>query len=412
MLRSLYSGISGLQAHQQMLDVTGNNIANVNTVGFKASAVQFEDTLSQLMTGATAPGANQGGSNPAQIGLGVKVAAISTNFTQGSAESTGKPTDLMLNGDGFFVLNNGQGSVYTRAGDFDFDSNGTLVAPNGYPVQGWTADANGNIDQNGALGNIVLPKNTVVGAKDTTTTSFTGNLPSDAAAGTMVSRDVTVYDASGNPSTMTLTFQAAGVDTTGGATDGDTVWNVYEGDQAAVTGGTATGLGALAFKNGVQDTANETPLGNTAAGIALGTDALTGYATISSLAFDQQDGHAAGTLTSYTIGSDGVVSGSYSNGVIQPIARIALATFTNPGGLQKNGDSTYSATGNSGTQVNGGAGDPGFGGLSAGYLEASNVDLSQEFTNLIVAQRGFQANARIITTSDSVLQELVNLKTQ
>jgi flagellar hook protein FlgE len=389
MLRSLYSGISGLQAHQTMLDVTGNNIANVNTVGFKSSAVEFEDTLSQLVSGATAPNSRVGGTNPAQVGLGVKVAGITTNFTQGSAESTGKPTDLMINGDGFFVVNVGGANQYTRAGDFDFDPNGQLVSPSGALVQGWTADAAGNINTGGPTGNIVLPSNSVAAAAATTSAEFSGNLPSNAAAGTTVDRDLDVYDAGGQKSTISLTFTS----------DGAGNW--------AVSDGTGS-IGTLTFDNGVLSSAGTLTTG----GISLDVSKLTGYSDLSTLALDGQDGHSAGTLTGYSIGNDGTISGSYSNGVIQPIARIAIANFTNPGGLQKAGGSMYEASPDSGAMTLGTAGDPGFGSLSGGYLEASNVDLSQEFTNLIVAQRGFQANARIITTSDSVLQELVDLKRQ
>ena len=389
MLRSLYSGISGLQAHQTMLDVTGNNIANVNTVGFKSSAVEFEDTLSQLVSGATAANSRAGGTNPAQIGLGVKVAGISTNFTQGSAESTGKPTDLMINGDGFFVVNVGGTNEYTRAGDFDFDPNGQLVSLSGGLVQGWTADAAGNINTGGAVGNIVLPTNSVAAAAPTTKAQFSGNLPSNAAAGTTVDRDLDVYDKAGQKSTLSLTFTS----------DGAGNWAVSDA---------AGALGTLSFTNGVLSSAPTL----TAGGVTLDLSKLTGYSDLSTLALDGQDGHGAGTLTGYSIGQDGTISGSYSNGIIQPIARIAIANFTNPAGLEKAGGSFYTQSPDSGAMTLGSAGDPGIGSLSGGYLEASNVDLSQEFTNLIVAQRGFQANARIITTSDSVLEELVDLKRQ
>ncbi|TAM68385.1 MAG: flagellar hook protein FlgE [Microbacteriaceae bacterium] len=390
MLRSLYSGISGLRAHQTMLDVTGNNIANVNTAGFKSSSVQFEDTLSQLLSGATAPGA-VGGTNPAQIGLGVRTAAISTNFTQGSAQATGKPTDLMINGDGFFNVKVGGQNLYTRAGDFNFDSTGTLVSAGGGFVQGWTADGTGAINTNGALGNIKLPVNSVVPAAATTKASFAGNLPGDAAAGTTLTRDVPVYDASGTKSTLSVTLTA----------DGTGTWTVNDG---------ASNIGTLSFSNGLL-TSMPTSL-TTGTGIPLDFSTVSGYSTLSTIALESEDGHASGTLQSYSIGNDGTISGSYSNGVIQAIARIAVTTFTNPGGLEKQGGSSYAATSNSGTPITGSAGSPGIGSLTGGYLEASNVDLSQEFTDLIVAQRGFQANARIITTSDSILQELVDLKRQ
>ncbi len=156
MLRSLYSGISGLRSHQTMLDVTGNNIANVNTTGFKASSVQFQDTLSQMTQGAGGPQAQAGGTNPAQVGLGVQVAGISTNFTQGSSQATGKATDMMISGDGFFVTSKGGEQLYTRAGAFELDSTGRLVSPDGAILQGWMADADGNMPVGGPIGAIDL----------------------------------------------------------------------------------------------------------------------------------------------------------------------------------------------------------------------------------------------------------------
>lgn len=389
MLRSLYSGISGLRSHQTMLDVTGNNIANVNTTAFKGSAVQFQDTLSQLTQGAGGPQAQTGGTNPSQIGLGVQVAGISTNFTQGSAQATGRATDMMIAGDGFFVTSMGGEVRYTRAGAFDLDADGRLVAPDGALVQGWNA-VNGQIPVGGGVGNITLPLKGVSPASATTAATIGGNLPSDATVGTELERDVPVYDANGNPRTLVMTFTrtAAG-------------WDV-EGDDGA--GGTSTG--ALTFTNGVLTTNTLTTVG----GIALDLTGVTGYATLSTIAIQGQNGREAGTLESFTLSKDGTLIGLFSNGEKQPIARVALATFANPGGLEKTGSSGYRATVNSGAAAFGVPGGDGLGVLVGGQLEMSNVDLSQEFTNLIVAQRGFQANARIITTSDEVLQELTNLK--
>jgi len=281
MLRSLFAGISGLRNHQTMLDVTGNNIANANTVGFKASTTVFSDTLSQMLTAASGSGADRGGTNPIQIGLGVQLAATSTNFGQGAAQTTGRLTDLMISGDGFFVLHDGAQSIYTRAGSFTFDETGTLVAPNGMRVQGYALDANG--------------------------------------------------------------------DPTGGLID-----------------------------------------------ISLDTAAL---------------GLPAGVeLTSYSIGPDGKVRGVFSDDVQRDICQLAIADFDNPMGLDKVGDTMFRESANSGAVQLGVAGEGQRGELMSGALEMSNVDLSAEFTNLILAQRGFQANARVITTSDQVLEELVNIK--
>jgi flagellar hook protein FlgE len=389
MLRSLFAGISGLRAHQQMMDITGNNIANVNTTGFKVSATQFQDTLSQMVQGAGGAQPDAGGTNPAQVGLGVRVAGISTNFSQGAAQSTGKASDMMISGDGFFVTRLGNETLFTRAGAFDFDSEGRLVSPDGSLVQGWTA-VNGAIQTGGAVGDITLPRQAIAPAKPTANSVLGGNLPADAIpADPPIVRDVSVYDAQGAARTLTLSFSrtAAGWDVTADDGSGPLTANLV------ASGNTFTGGAGFAV-----------------GGIAIDLTALTGYAGVTTVAINSQDGRTAGTLESYTLSKDGTLIGSFSNGAKESIARIALANFVNPGGLEKAGSSGYRATINSGTAEYGTPGAAGLGSLVGGALEMSNVDLSQEFTNLIVAQRGFQANARVITTSDEVLQELTNLK--
>jgi flagellar hook protein FlgE len=281
MLRSLFAGISGLRVNQTMLDVTGNNIANSNTTGFKGSTTVFQDTLSQMLTGASGANADRGGTNPVQVGLGVQLAATANNFNQGSAQTTGRVTDLMLQGDGLFVTRRGNEQLYTRAGAFTFDEASTLVTPTGARVQGYLLDAAG------------LP---------------TGGLV-----------DVTLdYSTFGLP---------AGVE-----------------------------------------------------------------------------------MTSFNIGSDGKLRGIFSDGSQLELAQLAVADFSNPMGLEKVGETSYRESANSGPVQLGTPGQGRRGTLLGGALEMSNVDLAAEFTNLIIAQRGFQANSRVITTSDQVLEELVNLK--
>ena len=390
MLRSLFSGISGLRAHQTMLDVTGNNIANVNTTGFKASQTQFQDTLSQVLTNAGAAQDGVGGTNPAQVGLGVRVAGITTNFQQGAAQLTNRSTDMMISGDGFFVVRKGNEQFYTRAGAFDFDATGQLVTPDGALVRGWAADANGAIDTNGALVDLRLPIATLMGAAATTGATFEGNLPSEVAVGTVLNRDVDVYSADGTVSSLALAFTrtAAGwtVNGANGAATG-TVNMTFNADGTQASGGTLT-----------------------VGGITVDLSAITGFAGLNTVEASTQNGRAAGTLQSFTINADGTLLGSFSNGLKQPLGRVALSTFTNPAGLEKAGGSLYRTTVNSGEAQVGAAGTGGRGDLTGGALEMSNVDLSAEFTNLIIAQRGFQANSRVITTSDELLQELVNLK--
>src|SRR5690242_5300253 len=208
MLRSLFSGISGLRAHQQMMDVTGNNIANVNSVGFKASQTVFEDTLSQMMRAAGAPQTStegtQGGTNPAQVGLGVRLAAITTNFVQGSAQTTGRPTDLMISGDGFFIVKSVNEQQFTRDGAFNFDADGRLVTSTGAAVQGWAA-VNGVVNTNGLLGDIRLPMGTLIAPKATSAMGISGNLPADLPPQT-IKRSIKTYDTQGNAVTLTANF--------------------------------------------------------------------------------------------------------------------------------------------------------------------------------------------------------------
>ncbi|MFP5359147.1 MAG: flagellar hook protein FlgE [Actinomycetes bacterium] len=400
MLRSLFSGISGLRAHQTMLDVTGNNIANVNTAGFKSSQVQFQDTLSQVLANAGAPQDGGGGTNPAQVGLGVKVAGIATNFQQGAAQLTNRSTDMMISGDGFFVVNKGGEQLYARAGAFSFDALGQLVTPDGALVQGWAADAAGGIDLNAPLTDLRLPISTLMGARATSEAGFEGNLPADAAVGTILNRQVGVYDGAGQARDLTLQF-----------TKTATGWDIA----GAIAGTTSTQTGSITFTTDGQIDTLTLPAfpADAAAGtgvITVDLSTLTGYAGLETVAAEGQDGQAAGSLQSFAINTDGTLIGTFSNGLKQAIGRVALANFTNPSGLEKSGSSLYRPTVNSGDPQVGVAGTGGRGVLSGGSLEMSNVDLSAEFTNLIVAQRGFQANSRVITTSDELLQELVNLK--
>ncbi|MCB2411368.1 flagellar hook protein FlgE [Demequina sp. TTPB684] len=402
MLRSLFSGISGLRAHQTMLDVTGNNIANVNTAGFKSSQVQFQDTLSQVINNAGAAQPGVGGTNPAQVGLGVKVAGVTTNFQQGASQLTNRQTDMMISGDGFFVVNKGGEQLYSRAGAFSFDALGQLVTPDGGLVQGWAADGAGNINLNSPLTTLRLPVSTLMGAEATQGSVFEGNLPYDAAVGTTLNRQVDVFDGSGAPHTLNMAFTRT-------ANPGE--WTIA----GAVAGTTSTQTGTVTFNtDGTLNTLTFNPL---PADAAVGTQAitidmatLTGFSGLETIAAASQDGRAAGGLQSFAINSDGTLLGSFSNGLKQAIGRVALGNFGNPSGLEKSGSSLYRPTVNSGDAQVGAAGSGGRGMLSGGSLEMSNVDLSAEFTNLIVAQRGFQANSRVITTSDEVLQELVNLK--
>ncbi|GIG27656.1 flagellar hook protein FlgE [Cellulomonas marina] len=393
MLRSLFSGISGLRAHQTMLDVTGNNIANVNTTGFKSSQTAFQDTLSQMVKSGAAAQDGIGGSNPAQVGLGVKLAGISTSFTQGSSQLTGKSTDMMIQGDGFFVVSKGGTDFFTRAGNFDFDSTGQMVLPGeGAKVQGWMA-VNGVVDTNAPLSDLKVPVGTLMQAKATQNAALAGNLPADATVGTLIERTTKAYDTEGNERTLTLGFTrtAAG-------------WDLVASDGTATSPTTS-----LAFTDGELTTTAPITLGSTTP-VTVAVTGLTSFAGVTSVAVASQDGYDAGELQAFSLGADGTITGTFSNSLKQVIGRMAMSSFTNPGGLEKAGGSLFATTANSGAAQIGTAGTGGRGTLTGGALEMSNVDLSSEFTSLIVAQRGFQANSRVITTSDDVLQELINLK--
>jgi flagellar hook protein FlgE len=285
MMRSMFAGVSGMKSHQMMMDVIGDNIANINSSGFKASRVVFQDTLSQLVKDGTAAGATVGALNPSQVGLGVKLNAIDSVITQGAIQSTGRPSDLAIQGNGYFPLQLSDGSsAYTRSGSFSLDAGSHLVDPAGGILKGWVADEEGAVD------------------------------------------------ATGEPALLT-----------------------------------------------VPDTSDGTEEGS--------------------------------KLRSFSIGGDGTVNAVYANGDAKVVGKVALATFENPAGLIKAGDGRLRPGSASGAPVLGEPGGPaGAGTLAAGSLEMSNVDLAQEFTNMMIAQRGFQANSKIITTSDELLQELVNLK--
>jgi flagellar hook protein FlgE len=401
MLRSMFSAISGLRAHQTKMDVVGNNIANVNTVGYKSQTTVFEDTLSQLLRNGSAPQNGTAGSNPAQVGLGVKLSGISTNWTQGSTQNTGRSTDFMISGDGFFMTKAGSENLYTRAGSFDFDGVGNLVTPDGGILQGWLADpATGQINNNGPVTNMAIPYGQVLAPVATTKGAAAGNLSADAAVGDSVETQINMYDELGNAHQVSYVFTKTAANT----------W-----DFDILDGGTSL----LASPESLDFA--------TSSGLTPDPDSVTATAAWGSVDIDLTKvtqyggkasvtpttpvgaGSALGTLESFALSNDGTITGVYSNGLRKPIGQLALATFANPSGLTKAGNSAYRVGDNSGNALVGTAGTGGRGTLTAGALEMSNVDLSEEFTGLIVAQRGFQANSKVITTSDEILQTLVNM---
>ena len=408
MLRSLYSGISGLHAHQQMMDVTGNNIANVNTVGYKASTVQFQDTLSQMIGAAGAPQNGQGGTNPSQVGLGVRNAGELSNWAQGSQETTGRSGDMMIQGDGFFITRSGSEMLYTRAGQFSFDANGLLVTASGEPVQGWTA-TNGVVNAAAKPDDIRMPLGSTIPPKATDKITLKGNLSSDVADGTSTTIPVKVYDSLGATSTAVVKLTK-----NGSSYDVFFPWDETAGTPALATGNIPfTGGRPDMNSDGVADTGPVTiSQTNGAYTYSVDLSDVTMYSGLSDARVFDANGQAAGALTSlsYTVNDTGQIIGVYSNGLKEVLGQVAMATFKNVNGLEKTGNSQYRSTVNSGYAQVGQPGSAGMGSVINGALEMSNVDLAQEFTNLVVAQRGFQANSRIITTSDELLQELVSMK--
>jgi flagellar hook protein FlgE len=541
MMRSLYAAVSGLKSNQTYMDVIGNNIANVNTTGYKTSNVTFQDMLSQTLQGASSPSGNRGGTNPMQVGLGVGVASISTNFADGSTQSTGIQTNLAISGQGFFIVGDGQNQMYTRSGDFTADKLGNFVNSAGYNVMGWPANASGVVDTTQPISALQIPVGATMPAKVSTAITLSGNLnasatPLDpttvksdadaavakatdlsnkiaaitpalpttnaamiavadaasaastaqakaallvsaapgaaaaaaaavaldaakaavtaanaavaaiaadpaakadaattaaatalvtAASATVSSSDsaqpvsLDVYDQQGNKYTLTgtivktednsWTFTPAS--TIIGGTDGKTT-------VATVTGGSST----IKFNaDGTFDTSTVfnaltiDPTGGPYAGAGAFTvqpngSTLTQNGSDSTAKISDTDGYPAGTLNGQTLSSTGQIVGSFSNGLTQVIGQVALAVFNNPDGLLSAGGSLYTKTTNSGDPQIGTAGTGGRGTFTPGSLEMSNVDLAQQFTNMIVAQRAFQANSKIITTDDDMLNDLVNLK--
>ncbi len=422
MMRSMFSAISGLRAHQTWMDVIGNNIANVNTTGFKVGRVRFTDILSQLVRGASGPTEQRGGINPLQIGLGAVVGAVDTIHTQGALQLTGKPSDLAIQGDGFFVVSDGSQTLYTRDGAFDIGADLRLVNPStGFYVLGWQADANGNVDPAGAVGPITIPIGQQLDAVPTTQVTVQGNLDANqdtAATPPHYVTKVSVVDSQGKRHEFYILFQKTGANEWSYTMqENDPRTSTNEDDPEFQLGGTTSGT--LQFDvDGNLDVASSSIGAIDLDATAGGADTVTltpDFTRLTQLAAPSTanaaaNGAPAGALTTFTVSQSGEVLGIYSNGVTKVIGQIALALFTNPGGLMKVGGNAYLPTVNSGEPIIGAPDTGGRGKIASGYLEMSNVDLAQEFTNMIMAQRGFQANSRVITTSDEVLQELVNLR--
>ncbi|MGL4561989.1 MAG: flagellar hook protein FlgE [Brevinema sp.] len=456
MLRSLYSGVSGLQNHQTRMDVIGNNVSNVNTTGFKKGRVTFQDIISQTMSGAAKPNDIRGGVNAKQVGLGMSVAAIENIMTQGSLQTTGKNTDLAITGEGFFVVEDGDQLFHTRNGNFVLDADGTLVNSNGLRVQGWMSELYPTgeymIDTSAPINDLKIEPGQKVEAKETTTVKFRSNLNANASilgldaseAERIVAThgtSIDVYDPYGNNWRLSSNFERTALNqwtASFSMTDenGTNIDNLRvnigtqkldtnntlnlsfntNGTLAAATEGTGEAgetdadgaITALISYDHPDGTTRSFTLELGEAGSVKNT--ITQFASRFTTEAYQQDGNNMGYMESFNIDDNGIITGIMDNGVRRPLGQIAMSTFTNPMGLEKVGNSLYVQSNNSGIASVGEAGMMGRGNFMVGALEMSNVDLSESFTDMIVTERGFQSNSRVITTSDNMLQELLNLK--
>ena len=417
MMRSMNSAVSALRNHQLRMDVIGNNIANVNTIGYKSSRVTFKDSLSQMLRGASGPDASRGGTNPQQVGLGMDLSSVDTLFTTGVPDRTDRGLDVMVNGEGFFMVSadgTDNGMYYTRAGNFDIDEDGNLVNADGLRVLGYKVDENGNVGNE--VGGIIVPLADSIPPIATKNVIMEGNLDARAVLTTSTTpptierqTEITVNDSLGTSHKIRLEFTKTAANT----------WNVTPtpittppspaGTPVSIAFEPSTGKLTAASVKTLNMTLTPTN-GASPVTFAVDLSALTQYGTDSSALMRSQDGSPVGVLTSYAIGQKGEVEGVFSNGRTKILGQVATSIFANPAGLVKMGGNLYRSSANSGDPQVNKPGTGGNGGLQPGALEMSNVDLGKEFTNMIVTQRGFQANSRIISTTDQMLEELVNLK--
>jgi flagellar hook protein FlgE len=425
---SFSAGLAGLNANSVYLNVIGNNLANVNTIGFKASTATFMDLVSQTVGGSS--------DNPMQLGLGVVTGSISPVFSQGSIETTREATNVAIQGGGFFITHGPNNEVgYTRAGAFSFDADGALVTPDGHFVQGFTTidPLTGDVVTTGQPGSIIVPPGVLRAPAATTQVRTFTNLDANTAAGAQFTAAVQIYDALGAPHVATVTY------TKGAAAGAWTYSMTVPG--AEITGGTAgtpfpIASGTVQFNAAGQlatitATAPATGGGTPPADVTITTPAwmngaaastitwdivdqnnvasLTGYASPSATSSTSQNGSAAGMVDAINITGDGTIMATYGGQTVA-VGKLALANFNNPKGLLKLGSNRYSETEASGVPS---IGDPGTGGrgtLIGSALEQSNVDIAEEFTHMILAQRGYQANAKTITVSDELLVDTLNIK--
>ncbi|MGC9319818.1 MAG: flagellar hook protein FlgE [Armatimonadota bacterium] len=403
MNRALFAGLSGTLAFQERMDVVGNNIANANTVGYKESRTAFADALYETIEGGRSGGqAGIGGSNPVQIGSGVSLGAVSVQHAQGSLERTGQRLDCAVEGEGMFVLSDGQGRYFSRDGSFTLDNTNTLVSSSsGHAVVGWKA-TDGQVDASGDPARLSFDISALAPPIASSEATIIGNLDSTAAAGDSLATTISIYDSLGEAHELELTFTKT-------ATVGE--WEC----EAACEGSTATTT--MQFdSSGALTTGGSLPidvaLTNGAASpqaVTVDLSDVTCLAQADTVAAQSQNGCAAASLVSVEMSGNGLVMGHYSDGRSKTLGQIAMAGFTNPGGLRRVGNNLFAEGPASGRASIGTAGTGGRGGIVAGSLEMSNVDLTRAFVDMITTQRGFQASTRVIATANEMMDEVVRL---
>lgn len=404
--------LSGLTASSIALSTISNNLSNLNTIGYKDSRVLFRDLFYQTL-GTTGAG------DAIQQGAGTAVGSIPSLFTQGNVDPSGVATDVAIIGDGFFVVSKNGVVSYTRAGNFEIDKNNLLVTSDGQIVMGYPA-VNGVIPPGQGLGPLALGAGTISPATATSNVQLRTNLDATAAVGTTYSAPITIYDSLGASHVIMFTYTKTATNSwdysisipaadVGGTVDPTVLQTgtlTFDGNGNLVAPPSdVTNINITGFVDGANDLSFTWRLYD-----ANGVGFLTQMASPSSTSSTQQDGAGSGTLVKFDIGSDGTITGAFSNGKTAILGQLALATFANNQGLLRTGNNGFSETLASGQPVVGGPGTGGKGTLAGGALELSNVDIAKEFAALIVAQRGFQANARAVTTFDEITQETINLK--
>jgi len=415
-VRSLSAADSGIATMQTELDTIGNNVANSSTDGYKETDVEFEDVLNEQLSPSGAATTTLASTDPTSIGAGSQVAGMQTNFSAGAATQTGVPTDAAIQGNGFFVVKQGNQTYFTRDGAFQQDVNGTLETASGATVQGWATGQ----PTTGPTTALTIPPGLEQAPQETANVTLGGNITS---GGTTFTTTGTVYDAQGNALPLVLTYTPAGTDkwTVQASINGtnlfasgitETFNSSGQLQSYSVDGGATTTVTGTSTISSTQAMPASGQWAETSIKFVLpapnSTTAQTQYATTQTAGITNQDGYAQGTLASWSIGSTGVITGTFSNGQSEALGTIALATFSNPGGLTNLGNLEFQTTAASGNAAIGTPGSGSAGTLLGGALEQSNVDLASQLTDLVEAQTNYEADTKVISTTQTVLQALVS----